>query len=137
VRYVGHYFLGCAANGTYTVCMTHWDSWLERATNGASARAIAAALGVSNSTVSNWARNEVIPAEGAVAIARAYDASPVAALIAAGYLTDDDLAGFEVITALRLATRLQLVEELFRREIDGTESTKGGQVEVRPLPARG
>lgn len=116
-KFAGNYW--CATCGTYTLVMHKWDSWVDHVTNGASARAIAAAIGGSNTTVARWSREENVPAEGAVAVARAYGADPIEALCAAGYLTDDDLVGAEVVGGLRGATTLQLVEELLRRTLIG------------------
>jgi hypothetical protein len=99
--------------------MTTWNDWLSRTTNGASLRAIAAAIGKpgATSTIQRWVNEGRASAEGTVAIARAYGADPLLGLVAAGYLDENDLAQNRTVGALREATTLQLTEELMRRSL--------------------
>lgn len=51
-------------------------------------------------------------------VARAYNADPLGALLAAGHLTEADLHLIHTGLPIRKATTFQLVEELFLRESD-------------------
>lgn len=97
--------------------MEKFDEWLERVTGGKSHRAIASDLGIPNTALSRWLRNEHIPAERVIEIARFYKASSLDGLLAAGYLTSDDIITGATHEALRHASTRELTEELLRRQI--------------------
>jgi hypothetical protein len=103
--------------------MSTWENWLARTTNGASGRAIAAAIGSPNSTVARWTTTGLVPAEGAVMVARAYNADPIEALIVAGYLTPDDDRRRDAVVGVRNASTLELLEELIRRELGSAQQS--------------
>lgn len=95
--------------------MTNFSAWLRDATGGASGRQIAERLGAQNTAVSWWLRSDQIRAGDVIRIARGFDLSPIDALIAADYLTEDDIAR-ESRTLRDVPSRLML-EELLRRAI--------------------
>jgi transcriptional regulator with XRE-family HTH domain len=85
---------------------------------------LAAKGGVSQPTVSRWLKGEVTPdAKQVIAVARAAQHSPIGALIAAGYLEEEEIGGgVEIPTDLhlRLYTDRSLLQEVIRR-IDSGE----------------
>jgi len=102
--------------------MNQWQKWLDETINGASDREVAIAVGeiFSNGSLSRWRRENATPsAEALIAIARAYDANPIDALAAAGYLDDGDIQSADLIAAIKSANSQQLIEEIFRRSLTG------------------
>ncbi len=96
-----------------------WWRYVGTVTAGAAQKDIAAATGIDQSSISRWQRGTNTPrAEAVVALARAYHRSPVEALVAAGYLTADDLGVVELTTLtgdLTGASIDALLDELRRR----------------------
>ena len=80
---------------------------------------IARVAGVSTATVSRWVSGDSRPkAEQVIGVARAYDVSPLLALVAAGYLEQAEVEGeLEVPRALAIGeyTDLELAQEMLRR----------------------
>lgn len=80
---------------------------------------IAEKVGVSASTVGRWRTGEIDPKPRQVAaFARAYGKSPLAALVAAGYLSEEDLEGdltLGLASDLDEVSTLQMIDELRRR----------------------
>lgn len=72
--------------------MTDFNHWVTQTTGGASARAIAAVIGISHPTVGKQINNND-PAL-ALAIAEHYGANPVEGLVAAGAITDDQVTRY-------------------------------------------
>jgi hypothetical protein len=103
--------------------MSAFATWFERVTNGASHRAAAAAVDMSNATVSRWFKIDQPPADGVVALARAYGADPIEALIAIGILEPE-----EYPRTVREVNSYELLQELMRRELVIED--------VRPVPPR-
>jgi len=105
------------------VTKTSWDSQVE----------IAKRSGAAQSTVSRWLTGTVPDAESVVQLARAYGMSPVAALVAAGYLEPDEITNSGVqprALALHEFSELELSREMLRR----IEQGSGGLLEA-PLDA--
>ena len=76
-----------------------WWRYVALLTGDAPQKDIAAATGIDQSSISRWQRGTITPrAEAVVALARAYGRSPVEALVAAGYLTSDELGVVELTT---------------------------------------
>lgn len=80
---------------------------------------IAAKTGIAQSNVGRWLRGEpgTPKADSVVALARAFDQPPVEALVAAGYITEEE-AGAKARrtrTPLNDYTDVELVDELRRR----------------------
>jgi transcriptional regulator with XRE-family HTH domain len=71
-----------------------WWEYVQRITGHAQQKEIAEATGIEQSRISRWKLGKSTPkAEAAVAVARGYNRPPVEALIAAGYLTTEDIDG--------------------------------------------
>ena len=76
-----------------------WWRYVVAVTGAATQKDIASATGIDQSSISRWQRGANTPrAEAVVAFARAYDRSPVEALVAAGYLSSDETGVAELIT---------------------------------------
>ncbi|MET0897217.1 MAG: helix-turn-helix domain-containing protein [Mycobacterium sp.] len=98
-----------------------WWQYVATITGNAAQKEIAAATGIDQSSISRWQRGGITPrAEAVVALARAYGRSPVEALVAAGYLSSDDLGVVELTTLtgdLTGASIDSLLSELRRRVV--------------------
>ena len=114
----------CICAGSVSGVSNHynWADYL-RALNMSQAD-LAARGGVSQPTVSRWLKGEVTPdAKQVIALARAAQHSPIGALIAAGYLDEDEVGGgveIPVDLHLRLYTDRALLLEVLRR-VDSNE----------------
>ena len=88
-------------------------------TGNATQSEIASATGIDQSSISRWQRGTNTPrAEAVVSLARAYGRSPVEALVAADYLTSEDMGVVEMTTLTGDLTRVSsdsLLSELRRR----------------------
>lgn len=110
-----------------------WPSYVRRITQGASPKDIAQTLHVNRSLIDRWLNKESRPAtENVVALARAFHGKPVEALVAAGYLDQDDVNGaVEIVRPLSDLSDDVLISELrgrLRDRLPGAE---------RPIGARG
>jgi transcriptional regulator with XRE-family HTH domain len=96
-----------------------WWRYVGTVTGDATQKDIAVATGIDQSSISRWQRGSNAPrAEAVVALARAYGRSPVEALVAAGYLSENDLGVVELTTLtgdLTGASIDSLLGELRRR----------------------
>jgi hypothetical protein len=102
---------------------THWSKYIDATSDGAYNTAIAEAIGVDPATVGRWRTGAVDPKpRQVVAYARAFGQGPIAALIAAGYLTEAEVdlpvAAPRVYT-LDDFSALELATELVRRLREG------------------
>ena len=96
-----------------------WADYVRAITAGDNGKTVAEKTGHSPSAVSRWKSGALVPdPRQVVTIARAYSRSPLEALIAAGYLTEDE-AGIRVEQPRDLALRdfsaLDLAREMVRR----------------------
>ena len=97
---------------------SEWGSYLRDVTAGASGASIARRLGVSESKVSYWKRGERPPTiSEAITVAREYGRPPLEGLVAAGYLSPEEVPGQVVVEQKGLGafTDAQLADELLRR----------------------
>jgi transcriptional regulator with XRE-family HTH domain len=96
-----------------------WWRYVVTVTGQAAQKDIAAATGIDQSSISRWQRGANTPrAEAVVAFARVYGRSPVEALVAAGYLSSDELGVVEMTTLtgdLSGASIDSLLSEIRRR----------------------
>lgn len=94
-----------------------WTAYVQRITRGASPEDVATAAGVHITTVYRWKKNPKQKSpEQVINFARGLHQSPIEALIAAGYLEPDEVAG--VIEVVRSTADLpddEFVGELARR----------------------
>jgi transcriptional regulator with XRE-family HTH domain len=122
-----------------------WWEYVVTVTGTAAQKDIAAATGIDQSSISRWQRGANTPrAEAVVALARAYGRSPVEALVAAGYLSSDELGVVELTTLtgdLRGASIDSLLSELRRRVIsaspEGAQTWPAGWSTDNPGVSRG
>lgn len=69
-----------------------WPEFLRRIADGQTQAQIAERIGIGRLSVSNWLRGNTRPkAETVIAVARVYRCSPIEALLAAAYLTTDEV----------------------------------------------
>lgn len=91
------------------------SEWLEKVTNSASVNAAANRAGIVQRTLSRQVERGEISAENVIAIAIAYGAHPVRALVDTGYLDEKYARTVDPMTALRSVTEGQLADEVLRR----------------------
>ena len=91
------------------------SEWLEKVTNNASVNAAANRAGIVQRTLSRQVERGEISAENVIAIAIAYGAHPVRALVDTGYLDEKYARTVDPMTALRSVTEDQLADEVLRR----------------------
>lgn len=98
-----------------------WADYVRAVTGADNGKTIAAKTGQNESTISRWKTGANVPdPRTVVAFARAYERSPLEALIVAGYLTDAE-AGVPLRTlGIQEFTDLELAQEMVRRVKDGT-----------------
>lgn len=105
-----------------------WTRYLTVATHPDNDKTIASKVGVSPSTIGRWRSGEIDPKpRQVVALARAYDKSPLAALVAASYLSAEDLEDdltLHYASDLDEISTLQLVDEL-RTRLDNMNDYAG------------
>jgi transcriptional regulator with XRE-family HTH domain len=108
------------------VAQATWWRYVATVTGNASQKDIATATGIDQSSISRWQRGTITPrAEAVVALARAYGRSPVEALVAAGYLSSNDVGVVELTTLtgdLTGASIDSLLSELRRRVLAANPS---------------
>jgi transcriptional regulator with XRE-family HTH domain len=104
---------------------TDWQSYLREISTNQSE--IARATGVHSATVSRWLAGTSRPsATQVIAVARAFDRSPVVALVAADYLTRAEVESEVQLTpgmSLAAFSELDIAQELVRR-IEAGEATE-------------
>jgi transcriptional regulator with XRE-family HTH domain len=86
-----------------------WWEYVSRVSGDAPKQEIAAAAGIDPSQVSRWSNGQNPNAKQVVHLARSYDRPPVEALIAAGYLDEDEASG---VVELAVSVRDMSIEEL-------------------------
>jgi transcriptional regulator with XRE-family HTH domain len=96
-----------------------WAQYVRQVAGNLNQLEIAAKTGIAQSNVGRWLRGEpgLPKAESVVALARAFDQPPIEALVAAGYITEEE-AGAKARrgrTPLNDYTDRELVAELSRR----------------------
>jgi transcriptional regulator with XRE-family HTH domain len=97
--YNGSWAHATFAEETETVSEMTWWRYVVTVTGEATQKDIASATGIDQSSISRWQRGTSTPrAEAVVAFARAYERSPVEALVAAGYLSSSEIGMVELTT---------------------------------------
>lgn len=89
--------------------------WFARVTNDASGLEASKRSGVTTSTLNRQLKNGHLSPESVIAIARAYDVSPVESLAVTGYLTTKEASGIEGEAMAQLLTDRQMIRDLARR----------------------
>jgi len=100
-----------------------WWEYVQRVSAHAPNKDIAAATQTDASTITRWKQGDNPRAETVVAFARAYGRPPVEALLAAGYLEEEDLTPGTVYIhrAARELPNSELVAEMQRRLTENDE----------------
>lgn len=95
-----------------------WPDYVHRVARGLTHAQISAKTGVSMSNIGRWLRGELtMPDAGnAIAFAKGFGQPPVEALIAAGYLSADEVNVDR--TPLSAYSMAELIDELRRRTVD-------------------
>ena len=94
---------------------TQHTQWFSHLVADDTQRAAAARSGVTNSTLSRQIARGTLSAEIVIALARAYDQSPVHALAATDYLTDAEALGGDEAAMVQTFSDQALIRELARR----------------------
>lgn len=90
-------------------CMRDHNEWFRRTTNDASGRTAAAAAGIPIATLNRQlAKNHLSP-EFVIAIARAYETRPVAALVQTGYLETSETGSMSADEVAELLSDQDLI----------------------------
>jgi len=94
-----------------------WPEYLRRIASGLTQAEIASRVGVGRLSVNNWLHGKTRPkAETVIDVARAFQCSPIEAMLAASYLTPDELNGpAEIRISLRHVEPHELASEVSRR----------------------
>lgn len=109
------------------VAQATWWRYVVTVTGNATQKDIAAATGIDQSSISRWQSGTNTPrAEAVVTFARTYRRSPVEALIAADYLSSEDVGVVEMTTLTGDLTRVSidsLLSEIRRRVLAADAET--------------
>jgi transcriptional regulator with XRE-family HTH domain len=101
-----------------------WPAFVSALAGRDTGQRIAERTGIAASNISRWLSGQVIPQPShATAFARAYDVHPLTALVAAGYVTEDELDTLlepPRLLTVREFTSSELAEELSCRAANGT-----------------
>lgn len=96
------------------------QQFLSDASGGASFREMGRVSGINHSTIRRQLTGEGdLTAPVVVGIARAYNANVIAALVAAGFITGSEAAGYMTGVKLEEASDKQLAQEILRRAMAG------------------
>ncbi|MGR4009186.1 hypothetical protein [Leucobacter sp. 1207-22] len=107
------------------------QEFLAAASGEASFREMGRASGINHSTIRRQLLGEgEMTAPVVIQLARTYNADVIDALVAAGFITEDDASGHSTSVSLRNATDIELAQEILRRASDGSASS----VLTEPLP---
>lgn len=113
----------------YRVLMLEtWWEYVDRISGGAEQKTVAEAAGITAGQVSRWSDGHNPNAKNVIQFARHYGRPPTEALVAAGYMNQDEVAGISILdvsvrgmSSDALAREIGgLVREL-RRRIPGTD----------------
>lgn len=95
--------------------MSKIKKWYEATTGGASVNAVAARAGLVQTTLARQLRADALSPESIVAVARAYSADVIGALIVAGVITDEDVRRHGVRLTFKAATDAEIAAEVMKR----------------------
>ncbi|MBV7411934.1 helix-turn-helix transcriptional regulator [Dermabacteraceae bacterium TAE3-ERU27] len=91
-----------------------WMKWIRSASGGANDNTIAKECGLSPSTITRW-REHPPQVHALVKVAKTYGVSVAEGLIAAGYVSEDDLYVPKVVHDLTMFDDGELIAEIKRR----------------------
>lgn len=116
--------------------MSAWEEYVHRITGGASQRDVGDRIGHSHTTARRWMSDGATPQQ-VIALAVAYNADILEALVAAGWLAEDDVKNVNLDGVLRKLSAVKLTAELYRRATEQEERrrrTKQPSVFDEPPP---
>ena len=94
----------------------NWSQYFRRVARDTSRKDLAAAAGVAQSAISRWFNAVARPsADSAIKFARGMNANPVEALVAAGYLRQEDVTAVIEVIQVNQWTDAELLAELAGR----------------------
>jgi len=99
--------------------MSEWEKWVHKVTEGASSREVGERIGHSHTTALRWMKDGASP-EAVIALALAYQADPIQAMVAAGWLRADLVKDLNLDGALKSLSTLKLAAEVHRRVAEAT-----------------
>lgn len=117
--------------------MTNTYEWFKTTTRGDSIRGAAEVARVSNATLTRQLNNQQLSFDMAIAVARAYDSSVLAALVANGHITSSEAGVDAADTALQAASDEQLVAEVERRIKGSSRSAFDRRISDPPASDQG
>lgn len=97
-------------------------SWYRAVTQEDSVNAVAKRAGLVQTTLAAQVRKGELTPQSVVAIARAYQSDPLSALVAVGFLTDEEVATYAHRAALGDASDEDLAREVWLRMSSGSAS---------------
>lgn len=105
-----------------------WPEYLRRIARGQTQAQIAARIGIGRLSVCNWLHGKTRPkAETVIIVARAYQCSPIEALLAASYLDRDEVElPIEVRKSAGHLSAEEIVGELRRRLVPVEPAAESG-----------
>lgn len=100
-----------------TTSIETWPEYLRRIVGDQTQAVIAKQVGVGRLSVCNWLQGKTRPkAETVILVARVYERSPIEALLAAGYLSHDEVdVPMEIRTSVTALSGSALAAEVHRR----------------------
>ena len=97
--------------------------WMQSTTDGQTVNAIAERSGLVGSTLSRQVKSGALTPETVVAVARAYHADPIEALLILGLITKDDVRRHGARALLESLSDRQLSDEVWSRLSRGSASS--------------
>lgn len=94
--------------------MSEWEDWVKRTTRGATSRQVADRIGHSHTTALKW-MHDGASVDAVISLAIAYDADPIQAMVAAGWLKRELVGNLNLDGALKRLSSVKLAGELYRR----------------------
>lgn len=96
--------------------VSEWTDWVARVTGGETSRQVGERIGRSHTTALRWMHDGAGP-EAVIALAVAYEADVIEALVVSGWLAAKDVPHLNLGSALRELPPTNLTAELHRRAV--------------------
>src|SRR5690625_335507 len=106
--------------------------WYTNTVKDDSVSAVARKSGVVQTTLNRHVNEQKLTAEEVIAIARAYGASAVRALVETGHLTDLDVAGYRRAASIDTLTDREIADEVWKRMVEGRLDSDGDPLDDGP-----
>lgn len=99
--------------------------WIKTVAGNDTLREIARRSKLSDATLSRQLSKDALTFDVVISIARGYDTSVIAGLVATGFITEAEASIDSTGAALQAATDDQLVDEVYRRILRGSDAYDG------------